>query len=77
MKTKRMNFFKLLSLCLIFGQLSCEKDFDENKLQNQNDIKVKEYTFDQINQKPKFSNSYSVVTGGISNKLSTSRDNEK
>lgn len=76
MKIKMMKLFKLLSLCIIFGQLSCEKDFDENKIQNQIDIKVKEYTFDQINQKPKFNNSYTIVTRGISYKISTSRDNE-
>ena len=70
-----ISFKLLFMLCIMYSFLSCEKDYEENKI-NQNNIKVKEYTFDQVNQKSIFNNSYLEVTQGIRNKISTSKSSE-
>jgi hypothetical protein len=72
MKQKEKNSIYLLTLLFTFiCLLSCEKDYEDIKQKNQDAIKVKEYTFDEINQISKFNNSYSEVTNGISNRLSS------
>lgn len=75
MKIHLKNYlFSIVLLSILFIS-SCEKDNDIFEPDNTSQSKylVKEYTFEQINQKPKFNNAFNKVTHGLQNLKNTGK----